>query len=46
MAKKSSNNNLKIRFGGFNYKRKKTRQGRSVNTKLKSGQKRYRGQGK
>lgn len=32
--------------GEFRSKRKKTRQGNSHNTKLKPGQKKYRGQGK
>jgi len=39
-------NTTKIRFSGFNRKRKKTRQGSSKNTKLKPGQKKYRGQGR
>jgi len=39
-------NNTKIRFGGFTRKSKKTRQGRSKNTKLKPGQKKYKGQGR
>jgi len=32
--------------GNFRSRRKKTRQGNSHNTKLKPGQKKYRGQGK
>lgn len=46
MAKAKKSDGTKIRFNGFNRKRKKTRQGSSKNTKLKPGQKKYRGQGR
>lgn len=46
MAKVKKSDGSKIRFGGFTRKRKKTRQGSSRNTKLKPGQKKYRGQGR
>jgi hypothetical protein len=46
LAKVKKSTGLKIRFGGFNRKKKKTRQGSSRNTKLKPGQKKYRGQGR
>lgn len=46
MAKKNKNDGQKIRFSGFRSSRKKTRQGRSHNTKLNPGEKRYKGQGR
>lgn len=46
MAKIKKNDGSKIRFSGFSANRKKTRQGSSHNTKLKKGQKKYKGQGR